>query len=128
MTKINYSDPESFIVRFPGRDEFFLNPDLCKKQNITAEGLQELKNLHYKVQQVLQDMENTDKPETLKALNNSWKDLQFKLQLTWGFDQNANFHHWYTVPKCRCPKIDNAERWGTKYGIISGDCPIHGQV
>jgi hypothetical protein len=46
----------------------------------------------------------------------------------WGFDQNPNFHHWYTVPKCRCPKLDNAERWGTSYGIVSGSCPIHGGV
>lgn len=126
MTQINYSDPESFIVRVPGREEFFINPNLCKKQNITQEGLDELKATHILVQKTLEAMENTDDPHTLKMLNAAWKDHQFKLQKVWGFDMNADFHHWYTVPKCRCPKVDNAERWGTKYGIISGNCPIHG--
>jgi len=126
MTKIDYSKSESFIVEYPGREPFYINPNLCKKQKITLEGLGELRTLHLGVQNILNAMEHTDDVGTLKVLNMEWKRLQFELQQVWGFEQNANFHHWYTVPKCRCPKIDNAERWGTGYGIVSGACPIHG--
>lgn len=128
MTKINYTNTENFLVSYPGREVVYLNPSLCKKQKLTQEALNELKNLHYIVQEVLQAMENTDEPLLLKVLNTEWQSLQFQLQKAWGFELNANFHHWYTVPKCRCPKLDNAERWGTKYGIVSGNCPIHGNL
>ena len=127
MTKINYTDPETFFVRYPGREDFFLNPNLCKKQGLTQENLDELKALHLRVQGVLEAMEATDDKAELQSLNKGWKCLQFELQRVWKFEQNAQFHHWYLVPKCRCPKLDNAERWGTAYAITSGGCPIHGQ-
>lgn len=126
MTRLDYTNQENFIVRYPGRTDVLLNPHLCKKQKITQEGLEDLKALHYKVQAVLEAMEQSNDKTELRALNSDWRELQFELQKTWGFDQNPNFHHWYTVPKCSCPKVDNLECYGTPYGIYSGDCLIHG--
>jgi hypothetical protein len=126
MTKIDYSKTEDFLVQYPGRQDFFINPSLCKRQKITLEKLGELKTLHMGVQNILSAMEAADSPTVLQILNAEWKRLQFELQRVWGFDQNANFHYWWTVPKCKCPKMDNQDSYGTDYGIVSGACPIHG--
>lgn len=119
---------EKYIVEYPGRQAIMINPDLVKKQRVSKKGLETLKELHYKVQGILEAMESSDDPAELKRLSNEWTELQFSLQKTWGFPQNKDFHPWYTLPKCRCPKADNAERCGTPYGVYSGNCPIHGDA
>lgn len=54
------------------------------------------------------------------------EDIEFILQMLWGFSLDANFHtHWIDIRGCTCPRMDNMERIG--FGrVISSDCPWHG--
>ena len=105
-----------------------LNPKMVAKQKISDGGVKVLISLHQDINKVIEKMENTDDPTELRKLNEEWVQLQFRLQEAWKFDRNSNFHHWYTVPKCRCPKMDNEERYGTDWRIVNSECPVHGSV
>lgn len=103
----------------------FLNRLLIKRQGCTVETVEKLKQVHYERMGVIKRMEETDDPVALQVLNKSIIEIDFKLQELWGFPQDPNYHRWWEVPKCKCPKLDNSDNYGTKYRIIRGDCPVH---
>lgn len=103
-----------------------LNPDLLKKQKISKRTEKLLISSHDVKVAIFAAMEQTDDPATLKVLAKVETALEFHQQKLWGFEPNEDFHYWWRVPKCRCPKLDNQERYGTPYRIVSGACPVHG--
>jgi len=103
----------------------FLNRLLIRKQGCTIETVEKLKQVHYERLGVIFKMEETEDPVALKVLNRSITEIDFKLQELWGFPQDPNYHRWWEVPKCVCPKLDNTDSYGTNYRIIRGDCPVH---
>ena len=64
--------------------------------------------------------------QELLGLVNAWASAQFILQAAWGFAEDSSFHRFWLLPHCQCPKLDNEERWGTKYTIRASQCPLHG--
>lgn len=119
--------PEELLVKYPGRPAILLNQALIKEQRITPDKLAQLKGYHYVLQSYYEQMEIEENPIALKELFKNVTHYNFLLQEVWGFPQNENFHYWWRVPRCTCPKMDNEERYGTKYRIISFDCPVHGR-
>lgn len=105
--------------------KFLINEKLCLKQKISDATLYNIVQKHIQKLMIIEQMEETDDPQTLKDLAHIITDIEFDLQELWGFPLDENFHRWYTVPKCLCPIMDNEENIGTKYKIISGVCPIH---
>lgn len=103
-----------------------LNPELLKKQMISKRTQKWLISSHKIKVEIFNAMQATDDPVALKALAKIETALELHQQELWGFEPNENAHYWWKVPKCRCPKMDNAERYGTPYGIISATCPVHG--
>ena len=112
-------------VKYNGKT-IYLNKLLIERQGVDAKTVDELRSKHYRRLQLLEKMENTDDPVSLKTLNKSIIEIDFKLQELWGFPQDPNYHRWWEVPKCVCPHLDNIDNYGTKYRITRGDCPIHG--
>ena len=55
-----------------------------------------------------------------------WTANEFDLQDLWGFTPDPNYHMFWTMEGCTCPKMDNRDAWGTPYHVYSGSCPIHG--
>lgn len=55
------------------------------------------------------------------------EDIEFILQMLWGFPIDANFHsHWIDIAGCKCPRLDNMERIG--YGrVINEACYWHAE-
>jgi len=51
--------------------------------------------------------------------------IDYMLQLLWGFPLDPNFHRFWEVPHCTCPKAENEQLWGTLVHIYAPDCPIH---
>ena len=122
---MNYTN-EELMVYYKGKPISILSPALIAEQNIDRETLEKLKLTYIERAEIFESMENTDDVSELKALAKKFDELQFRQQALWGFPQNENFHRWFDVPKCECPKMDNMENLGTKYRITVGNCPIHG--
>jgi hypothetical protein len=111
-------------------NDIMLNPDLKKKQRISKRTERWILRSH-KVKVALFDamilaVGLEADPRILRAMAKAVEELEFHQQGLWGFKQDRNFHYWWRVPGCRCPKMDNQDAYGTSYGIVSGACPIHG--
>lgn len=103
-----------------------LNPRLAEKQKLTQKKVDKIISLHKEKHALFLKMEAAKETETLKHLAQEVTKVELKLQKAWGFPQDENFHYWYNVPQCECPKMDNRENWGTPYKIITQKCPVHG--
>ena len=126
---INFLEPEKeiskdLIVSF-GNYSIAINERLLDKQNV-RHNLEKIKKLHLEKMKIFTKMEKTDDKESLRKLTKDVEKIEFKLQEAWEFEKNADFHRWYEVPKCECPKMDNEDYYGTKYRSYIETCPIHG--
>ena len=117
---------EDTAVVVDGETVYNLNAALVLKQGLDASELRHLKSLHREKLKYFKLMENTDSRTFLKDYAKEVECIEFEMQKTWHFDQDKNFHEWYKVPKCTCPKMDNADFRGTSRRVIVSDCPIHG--
>jgi hypothetical protein len=114
-------------VIYEGKVISYLNPNLIKKNGLSINEVAKIKSLHCSKYIVFQAMENTDDVTTLKYYAKIVEGIEYDLQGTWHFAKSSMMHRWFDVPKCKCPKLDNEERMGTKFRIFSADCPIHGK-
>ena len=111
-----------------GDETVRLNEHLAKKQNVSDEALELLKESHVERIHLFNAAKETTDPPIMKELAAQFEQLEFRQQALWGFPQDANFHMWFTFPGCTCPTLDNYDRRGTAYRVASVDCPIHGNV
>ena len=106
-----------------------VNPWLVRERNISLENVVEIKNLHRIRVETFKKMEKTKSRPKLRALANEVEEIEYELQDSWGFPRDKSFHRWFEVPRCTCPKMDNADNIGVPdYNIIMGDCPIHSNL
>ena len=103
-----------------------ISETLLTQRNV-SENLELIKNCHLDKFKVFSKMEKTDDSNKLKKCAKQIESIEFKLQGLWGFPLDRNYHKWFNVPKCSCPKIDNLERLGTEYRIFEEGCPVHGE-
>jgi len=118
---------EKYIVRDEDGEVVSVVSDiLIEQRNISDKSLERIKKLHLKRYQVKEQMTQTYDHSRLKMFANMIKDIEFELQDLWDFERDYSMHDWFDVPKCTCPKLDNRDRKGTEFQIISLNCPIHG--
>ena len=108
------------------------NKQLIKSQDVSEDQQVELDHLYTLLEglftlakdlQLSNDLTFT----TGSIISNTLRDIEFMLQKNWNFKQNEDKHsYWYKLPGCTCAKMDNKERWGTPYAIITQNCPYHG--
>lgn len=102
--------------------ETFLNKKLIYKQGLTFETVEKLEALHRALEDVIES------PSSYEDAVFEIEQLEFKMQELWGFTQDRNYHaHWLRIKGCTCPKLDNKDRLGTPYRVLSKDCPWHGK-
>lgn len=111
------------IVTFENKS-ILINQGLLTRQECWS-NLELIKRLHYQRLELEEMMRNTDVVEELKSLDDFWTENQFELQEAWGFDRNAKYHKFWTVPKCECPYMDNEDMYAFQQ-IINLNCPVHG--
>jgi len=103
-----------------------LNMNLAKAKGVSEETLQKIADIHETKYAVLDLMRACEEKESLRALAKQITEIEFSLQDLWGFPLDENFHRPWQLPHCTCPKMDNEERYGTKYTIVNCSCIIHG--
>ena len=119
---------EPFAVIHEGMCITYLNPSLFYKNGLNENDLDVLKKLHCDMYAVHLAMEATNDKSELHRLAKEVEQLEFALQKAWKFAPSSRMHRWFEVPKCSCAKLDNMERLGTGYRIITESCPVHGNL
>ena len=111
-----------------------INYALVEKQKLTDEQLDEVIELHTRLHFVKRKMEALD-PSVfhnrieIQDYGKLVEEFEFALQEAWGFNKDRNYHsHWYTLPHCSCPVLDNRDNYGTEYRIIRTNCVVHGEI
>jgi hypothetical protein len=113
---------------YDGEYQYRLSQSLAVSQRVTDEQLEALKRLHQKKLTLFALARLTDNKVALRQIAADFEQVEFDMQSNWNFPIDRKFHEWYTVPKCRCPRMDNMERRGaTDSRIIVQDCPVHGK-
>lgn len=103
-----------------------LNERLVNKQNISQVEIDALKTSHQLKHYIFKKAESCKQNETtLKMLAKMFETLEFEQQKLWHFPLDKNFHHFFELPGCTCPKSDNLNVCGTLLKYISHTCPIH---
>jgi len=105
-----------------------LNDTLVAKQGLSDEQKQKLHILYKQLDDIFEYCASTPEDslaEIGESITETIKNIEFQLQEAWNFDKDPLKHAWWNkAPKCKCPKLDNDERFGFgKY--INCTCPIH---
>lgn len=103
-----------------------LNKGFIEKQNLSEKDKEKLSELYQKKKAVYELMENESLPELLRSYNRSVEIINFEIQKTLHITLNKDFHDWYLVPHCQCPKKENERNTGKPERIYVSYCPIHG--
>ena len=109
------------------------NEELLISQEVTEDQKAELEKLYILLEGTVTTAKNLIDKDSLDfttghIISNTVKDIEFALQSNWNFEQNEDYHsYWFRLPGCQCPIIDNQERMGTPYKIITQSCPYHGE-
>lgn len=104
----------------------FINMNLVRRQNIEVEDVKKIDQLQTLRRYIFDIIDDLDDVERIKELSEFLTELEFKLQGLWGFPKNADYHRWWVIPKCSCPKLDNDDNIGTPWKIYDDNCIIHG--
>lgn len=64
---------------------------------------------------------------TSKEYVEEWTSNEYRLQELWGFPKDPNYHRFWEMAGCTCPKMDNEDAYPTGYYTRSGNCPLHGE-
>jgi hypothetical protein len=120
---------EDLTVYFNNKPLVVLNGYLAERQAITKEQLIKLKELHIDRHLIEQQLEQAHRVEDIQMLFKEWTRLQFRLQENWNFPKNADFHPSHRLPHCSCgATMDNDERLGTPFRVVTIGCPIHDPI
>jgi len=103
-----------------------LNSNLIQRQKLTDEDVERLKLLHIGQYSIREQMKLTDDKYLLRMFAEMITLIEFELQRTWKFPLDANWHRFWTLPKCRCPQMDNNDAYPTGHYVRVHYCPIHG--
>lgn len=103
-----------------------LNERLIIQQKLSEGEVEQILLLHEYRLTLCAKMEAlpSDNPK-IKAYAQELEQLEFLLQDAWKFPRNANFHRFWEMPHCTCPKMDNDDVYPSGYYVRNLSCPIH---
>lgn len=119
-------EKERCNVYHNGKFAYSLNEKLAVRQGVTDQEMFYLVELHIAKLANFDLMQATTSRLELRSLASIIEWVEFEMQRNWHFPINKDFHEWYLVPKCTCPRMDNRDRRGTPYRIVNATCLVHG--
>ncbi len=117
---------EKNVVVHKGKPLLTLNSMLIKRQKISDEQLETIKDLH--IQRILIEESFTFGSICPKDYRDAWKMNQFYLQEAWGLKADENFHRFWDMSGCTCSKMDNNDSYPTGHYTYSSACSVHGDM
>lgn len=103
-----------------------LNSRLIANQDLSQDEVNKILKLHRLRNCYLTLMEINDSKIDLRYISNIITQIDFQLQKLWKFKIDSNYHRFWELPKCECPKMDNRDVYGTGHRYINPKCKIHG--
>jgi len=102
-----------------------INYDLARERNLSTETIYRIE----KLQEYRTQLGKSYLAGKIGALvyREAWEENEYQLQSLWGFPQDSNYHMFWEMAGCTCPKLDNRDLQGHPYHIYNGSCPIHGR-
>ena len=88
-----------------------------------VEKLKECYNTKFKL---YEQIASCDDSMSIKQIAIEIKDLKMNIQELFNLKRSSDHFRFWEMPKCSCPKMDNAEHWGTAYKIYTQNCIVHG--
>jgi len=119
---------EKFDVVVDGKAVLTLNSRLAKIQCVSEEQIRNLKYLHYEKYKLFEQCKVQTDVNLLRMLAAMLELIEYELQRNWNFPLNKNFHKFWNIPGCSCPKMDNEDAFPTGYYVHSDSCLIHSSV
>ncbi|QDP60400.1 MAG: hypothetical protein GOVbin1096_28 [Prokaryotic dsDNA virus sp.] len=105
--------------------EFKFNVALAKSRGLTDEDMHGLNSVYKNLHQIL--ARPSMLCDTPKQAVDIVRGLEYTMQLIWKFPLDKSYHsYWFELQGCTCPKMDNRDRMGTFFNIITDACPYHG--
>lgn len=86
--------------------------------------LEKIKNCFIEKFKVWEDIENSEEKD-LTIFDKKLTDIEFNIQTLYGIDEDINYHRFWEIPKCTCPKIDNSLKFPKGDYDYDEECPIH---
>jgi len=117
-------------------DELKLNPKLLAENDVPEKNIKKMKKQYKKLKQLFDNANylyetarlngwSETKKRIAKDIGKQLEEIEMKLQKLWNFPQDDNFYtYWNLLPGCKCPQLDNKERYGNSR-IINCECPYH---
>lgn len=105
-----------------------LNERLILQQKLSEGEVEHILRLHEHKLKLCAKMEALppDNPK-VKAYAKELEQLEFLLQEAWKFPRDANYHRFWEMPHCTCPKMANDDAYPSGYYVRTRDCPAHGE-
>lgn len=120
-------DWEDFDIYYNKVYQYSINRNMLENQGKVNE-LEEIKALHLKKLSYVERLEASDDADVLKFYANEITDVEYALQKAWGFQINVNYHRFWILPKCKCPTMDNEDRYPHGHYLVSSVCALHGFI
>lgn len=122
----NDTEDDSYTVYYKRKPALRLNARLIIQKNLSKDTIENIKALHVERLQIEETMSNPQiTKDQLQTQFKLWTANQYLLQAAWNFPEDSNFHPSHRLPGCLCAKLDNDERLGTEFKVITQGCPIH---
>jgi hypothetical protein len=106
-----------------------LNRRLVIQKNLSDEQIVYILHLHEMKLMIMDNMSKTDVSDrdALVKMAENITSLEYQLQDAWDFPRNEDYHCFWYLPHCSCPKLDNDDAYPSGWYVRSSDCPIHGE-
>lgn len=103
-----------------------INPNFVRRQNISDETLKKIVDLH--VQRILLEESFVSPTNTMtgEEYHEQWTKNQCDLQNLWGFGVDYNYHMFWRMSGCDCPKLDNQDNYPSGPYYFNSSCKVHG--
>lgn len=120
---------EDLTVYLNGKPITRLNGVLAERQKVTKAQLIKLKELHADRHLIEEQLKEASRVEDIQMLYREWQKIQYLLQDNWNFPRNPDWHPSHRLSKCSCgASMDNDERLGTPFRVVTKGCIIHDPI